>query len=100
MQYNTLLTLLCLTIPAMVLGSTANHGLNAQTPAPTPPEPQLTFTMPFEVPPRPPSMTDPTQERPWFDHFSWQSFIALNWPALIGPDGNPVHGEAAKDKNK
>lgn len=27
-----------------------------------------------------------------FDYFSWQSFIAMNWPAKIGPDGRPLRG--------
>jgi hypothetical protein len=30
----------------------------------------------------PDSVQDPVDARPFFDHFSWQSFIALNWPAL------------------
>jgi hypothetical protein len=27
-----------------------------------------------------------------FDYFSWQTFIAMNWPAKIGPDGKPLRG--------
>ncbi len=28
----------------------------------------------------PSHITDPVQARPFFDYFSWESFIALNWP--------------------
>jgi hypothetical protein len=33
----------------------------------------------------------PTAEsaRPYFDYFSWESFIALNWPAAVGSRGAP-----------
>jgi hypothetical protein len=31
----------------------------------------------------------PQDARPFFDNFSWQSFIALNWPALSGSRGVP-----------
>jgi hypothetical protein len=35
-------------------------------------------------------VTSPEQARPFFDSFSWQSFIALNWPAAPkGPRGTP-----------
>jgi hypothetical protein len=37
--------------------------------------------------------------RPAFDQFSWESFIALNWPAKIGSDGRPVRGVADTSKN-
>lgn len=33
--------------------------------------------------------------QPPFDMFSWQSFVALNWPA--GPDGKPLPGPIGKD---
>ena len=33
--------------------------------------------------------------QPPFDLFSWQSFVALNWPA--GPDGQPLPGPIGKD---
>src|SRR5262249_61703217 len=32
-------------------------------------------------PPLPAGVPTPEQARPFFDYFSWQSFIALNWPA-------------------
>jgi hypothetical protein len=38
----------------------------------------------------PPGVTTPEQARPFFDTFSWQSFVALNWPAApAGPRGTP-----------
>jgi len=44
------------------------------------PKPVITATMPVTVN-VPPSVTSPEQARPFFDAFSWESFIALNWPA-------------------
>lgn len=44
----------------------------------TPPAPVLSGNIPLDV--TPPSGSTPEQARPWFDTFSWQSFIALNWP--------------------
>jgi len=35
--------------------------------------------------------------RPFFDYFSWQSFVALNWPAAIGADGKAVRGVPSTD---
>jgi hypothetical protein len=37
----------------------------------------------------PPRVTTPEQARPFFDDFSWRSFIALNWPALPDEHGVP-----------
>ncbi len=38
----------------------------------------------------PQSVTTPEQARPYFDYFSWESFIALNWPAAAaGQPGTP-----------
>jgi hypothetical protein len=45
------------------------------------PAPYLSGVIPTLVPPRADSAHTPEQSRPWFDVFSWQSFIALNWPA-------------------
>ncbi len=71
-------------------------GPDAQTPGPQPggvtvgtvptlppglPAPYLSGVIPTLVPPRPDSVTTPQGSRPWFDVFSWQSFIALTWPA-------------------
>jgi hypothetical protein len=51
------------------------------------PAPYLSGVIPTVVPPRPDSATTPLRSRPWFDVFSWQSFIALNWPATAGTRG-------------
>lgn len=52
------------------------------------PAPYLSGVIPTVVPPRPDSATTPELSRPWFDVFSWQSFIALNWPASQQGRGN------------
>ncbi len=57
-------------------------------PAPIPPNPKLSSDFPHLVP-QPPDGLTPEQERPWFDTFSWQEFIALNWPALENQRGVP-----------
>jgi len=44
------------------------------------PDPAISGKLPLAVPPIP-SEDTPEQARPFFDYFSWQSFIALNWPA-------------------
>lgn len=78
-------------------GDEPNAGLAATPPAsgaggvttgPVPPlpaglpAPYLSGVIPTVVPPRPDTASgSPTTSRPWFDVFSWQSFIALNWPA-------------------
>jgi hypothetical protein len=41
------------------------------------------------IPPNAPSSATPEQFRPYFDWFSWESFIALNWPASAKGRGNP-----------
>ena len=55
--------------------------------APIPP-PQIVGLMPVVVPPFDPSLSA-EQARPYFDTFSWQSFVALNWPAQPGQRGVP-----------
>lgn len=56
---------------------------------PSPPPPTLSGNLPLAVT-IPPGVTTPEQARPFFDTFSWQSFIALNWPAApSGPRGTP-----------
>ena len=47
------------------------------------PAPRLSGNIPTTLAPHPAGLT-PEQARPWFDVFSWQSFIAVNWPALPG----------------
>jgi hypothetical protein len=41
------------------------------------------------IPSNAPSTAPPEQFRPYFDWFSWESFIALNWPAAGVGRGNP-----------
>jgi len=43
------------------------------------PTPSISSTIPVQVN-LPPNPSSPESVRPWFDTFSWQSFIALNWP--------------------
>ncbi len=48
------------------------------------PAPTVSGRLPLTVT-LPPSVTTPEEARPFFDAFSWQSFIALNWPAAPYP---------------
>lgn len=59
-------------------------------PGPAPPLPSwLSGNIPLTVN-IPPGVTTPEQARWFFDTFSWQSFVALNWPAAPnGPRGVP-----------
>ncbi|HEX9985755.1 MAG TPA: hypothetical protein VGF69_21025 [Thermoanaerobaculia bacterium] len=41
------------------------------------------------IPANAPTDATPEQVRPYFDWFSWESFIALNWPASGAGRGNP-----------
>ena len=60
----------------------------AATVAP-PDTPTLSGNLPLTVN-IPSGVTTPEQARPYFDAFSWQSFVALNWPAAAnGPRGTP-----------
>jgi hypothetical protein len=50
--------------------------------------PALSPVLPFVVPP-------PQAGHPAFDLFSWESFVALNWPAAIDPSTHlPIRGMA------
>jgi hypothetical protein len=53
------------------------------------PQPVVSGNIPLAVPNIPSSVTTPEQARPFFDYFSWESFIALNWPAAQGQRGVP-----------
>ena len=82
----------------------ASNQTGTATPAPTvsqvviPPYPQgfppsvppatVSGNVPLAVP-LPTQINSPVQIRPNFDYFSWQSFIALNWPAASGARGMP-----------
>ena len=52
------------------------------------PELALSGRMPLSV--SVPTATSPENARPWFDQFSWQSFIALNWPVDPKRRGTPL----------
>jgi hypothetical protein len=80
----------------------ANTNVNAgASPAPSPqPLPPWPAGFPQQMPtpvisgniPRQifvPTVSAPLDARPFFDYFSWESFIALNWPALSGSRGVP-----------
>jgi hypothetical protein len=70
-----------LVVGALVAGNTAL----AQT---TPPPPALSGTLPLAVPAH--STATPEAARPFFDSFSWQSFVALMWPVSPGQRGVPL----------
>ncbi len=59
-----------------------------RTPKHRPPVPTLNGNVPLTVK-VPSSVSTPEQARPFFDAFSWQSFIALNWPASGSHRGQP-----------
>ena len=53
--------------------------------------PVLSGEIPLEVPSPPAEVQDdPVLTRPFFDTFSWQSFIALSWPADPANRGVPI----------
>ena len=54
------------------------------------PAASVSGNIPLAVPlPSPQDIKTPEQVRPNFDYFSWESFIALNWPAATGSRGVP-----------
>jgi hypothetical protein len=71
---------------AIVLGAAAPPFPSSFPPS-VPPA-TISGTVPYAVP-LPADIQTPLQIRPNFDYFSWQSFIALNWPALPGQRGVP-----------
>lgn len=71
---------------AIVLGAAAPPFPSSFPPS-VPPA-AISGTVPFAVP-LPADIQNPLQIRPNFDYFSWQSFIALNWPAMPGQRGVP-----------
>ena len=69
----------------------ANANSSPVTMPPLPPgfpTPVINGNIPILVP-VPSSVTTPEQARPFFDYFSWETFIALNWPAQSGNRGQP-----------
>jgi hypothetical protein len=66
--------------------------------APEPPPPTKSPVIPYQVPDHPQTLT-PEASRPFFDSFSWQSFVALNWPVALDSSGRyPVRGKANPGK--
>jgi hypothetical protein len=73
---------------------TCNTTTTTTNPVPPPPAPALSSTIPLTVPITKKPHSD-LQARAYFDWFSWQSFIALNWPAAINPKTHrPIRGKA------
>jgi hypothetical protein len=81
------------------VGATPSPGPTTQVAVPTPapypsafpqgfPAATVSGNVPLSVP-LPNNIQNPEQIRPWFDYFSWESFIALNWPAQTGARGVP-----------
>ena len=60
----------------------------AASPSTSPSVPRLSGILPVVVD-IPSGVTTPEQARPFFDDFSWRTFIALNWPAAPGKRGVP-----------
>lgn len=53
--------------------------------------PALSGSLPLDVTFSSAENLTPEQNRPFFDHFSWQTFIALNWPAASSNRGVAIH---------
>lgn len=77
-----------LALLAAVIASVAAT-VTGQGPKPLSPKtPVLSPAIPFAIPNSPnPNPVD-------FADFSWQSFIALMWPAAVSPSGVPIRGQA------
>jgi hypothetical protein len=71
--------------PSAANAATVSPVPAAPSPPPFPP-PVLSGVIPVAVP-IPNNVTSPEQARPFFDSFSWQSFVALSWPAVAGQRG-------------
>jgi hypothetical protein len=69
-------------VGALVMSATAF----AQT---TPPAPVLSGLLPLAIPQH--STQTPEAARPFFDTFSWSSFVALMWPADPAERGKPLN---------
>lgn len=77
-------------VASQTTGTTAT---TSTQPAPFPsiPTPVISGNIPtvVPIPSSAPQNATPEQVRPYFDWFSWESFIALNWPASSTGRGNP-----------
>jgi hypothetical protein len=83
---------LCVVLGVMALRRHGSNGVATAATAQNHPMPSATADLPFIVPnanliPKGgPNLQD-------FDYFSWQSFIAMNWPAkLVDASGKPLRG--------
>jgi hypothetical protein len=97
MQYSSrkfvvITLLLCVVFSVMALGRYRSSGLVTAAALQNHPMPSVSSNLPFIVsnanliPNGGPNLQD-------FDDFSWQSFIALNWPAkLFDANGKPLRG--------
>ena len=81
-----LVALTCSAVP-----SSAYNGSAGKDPL----TPEISGQIPLAVD-VPSSAKTPEEARPFFDHFSWQSFIALNWPAKPGKRGQPYRPNKSK----
>jgi hypothetical protein len=76
------------TCAALTLGPTQAQQNSATVASPISGQPApLSGIVPVVV--NVPSTATPLQSRPFFDDFSWRSFIALNWPAAPNKRGVP-----------
>jgi hypothetical protein len=88
------IVLLCLMVRLELTGQPTAEArqpsilLPAAIGATAPPVLKLSSDFPHVVP-TPPGGLTPGQQQPWFDTFSFQEFIALNWPAVPGQRGVP-----------
>ncbi len=89
-----MLLVFCTLVPTLLATTGFGRQASPPTPAPKPvpppqpPSPTLSGNLPLTVI-IPSGVTSPEQARPFFDSFSWQSFIALSWPAANSPRGTP-----------
>ena len=77
-SHSTTPLLFLLLLPAILVVNGSCSSKIASDPYTSLPRPSLTSTIPLDV--LHPLENKPVENRPWFDTFSWQSFIALNWP--------------------
>lgn len=84
---------LCCALIALGMHSGSATSLSGTVPDVELPDPIITSRMPEEVA-FGAGVQSAETARPFFDYFSWQSFVALNWPAAKGADGKAVRGVA------
>lgn len=100
-KLSLMLLLICLAIAAVVawfklssryqtIATTGNAAKSQQRP-PSPPAPMLVNAIPVTIN-IPQGISGPVEEQPFFDYFSWESFLALMWPAAKDARGVPKRG--------